>query len=126
MRYTVLADGLGVPLRYPHYRLPKRALPSVALKPEVDRIGDLSVDLTCPVVRPNPEHEARRREVMDLSSDFLTVLSANREPLVIHEVAKAVTHWHVERLLERARADYVVVNMSERDASSRTARHVHL
>ena len=52
--------------------------------------------------------------------------SGDGESLVIHEVAEAVSHGYVERLLERTGADEVVVDVRERDPCGGARRDIHL
>src|SRR5512132_235618 len=126
VRHAVLTDGFGVPLRDAHHWLPEGALPPVALEPEVDRVCDLCVDLARAVMCPDAEHDARCREVVNLPRDLLTVLPADRDALVVHEVAQALTHGNDERLLHGLRADDVVVDVREGDARGGARRHIHL
>ena len=51
--HAVLAHRSGVPLRHLHHGLPEGALAAVFLEPEVDRVGDLRVDLPRMLAAPH-------------------------------------------------------------------------
>ena len=88
--------------------------------------GDLCVDLARAVIGPDAQHDARRREVVNLPRDLLAVLPADRDALVVHEVAQALAHGNDERLLHGLAADDVVVDVRKGDPRGGARGHVHL
>jgi hypothetical protein len=68
----------------------------------------------------------RGGEVVNLEGDLFAVVPADRDSLVVHEVAQALTHGNHDRLIDAPRADEVVVDVRQRDACGRSRGHIHL